>query len=637
MSSALDAKTLNELVAAFRASGLAAPLLDYADDDALAGLAAPAAVALWIRRFHPELAARKSLCFAVVGAVGADSVDDGRWYQFLPWLLDAPEMEVTVHLVGPELISAIGDDAPSRTPRGTVATGIFERLPVFRNAFLYACPVGEFLGQTSAQFDLFVAFNPDLLRSLEEWADEKELPALCARGAPIAVTSNSEERMHADTWALKTLGYRVHVPFEGGLWRNPFEVLTPDDAWAGYLWEITRGPAPGFVPDDDALRDFLMYSQFVRHYSQRIGTQFPLYAGRLIMLAHERDVEFRLHEVALMPIENVGVMLETGELVRLEPGVARSLATQPPPLPPAHLKAYPSHTRFGFEHMQWAMKSIIDLAVEAKNTREETTGEDRSELRMSDMFEMLRDLSRLRQEMADPDSPEASDSRLFPLSDDELKQGMADLIKQATGETVDPEAFLEQMRLSGGLNGVPRELWRDILGDHLGWDVTDLERDDRRFAPAFWVVTRDGGIELPVIVEGYAYAPGDQADALANEAFDVLAARHPKGCLLLFGQLCFKHIEGRSYTFGGMLYRNQAWAPFALTEAMESFDTLLEQRYLGFSFDAPLHEYEDPDGHLAMGFNAYATGHDPSKGVEMITLRLGEWLYPRPNKMSTPE
>ena len=546
-------------------------------------------------------------------------------------------MEITVYLVGPELISAIGEGAPSRTPRGTVATDVFERLPAFRNAFLYACPVSEFLGQTSAQFDLFVAFNPDLLRSLEEWTDEKELPALYARGAPIAVTSNSEERMHAGTWALKTLGYRVHVPFEGGLWRNPFEVLTPDDAWAGYLWEIKHGPAPGFVPDDGALRHFHMYSHLVWHYSQRIGTRFPLYAGRLIMLAHERDDEFRLREVVLMPIENVGVMLETGELVRLEPGVARSFATLPPPLPPAHLTAYPRHTRFGFEHMQWAMKCIIDLAVEAKNTREETTGEDRSELRMSDMFDMLRDVSRLRRERADPDSPEASDTRLFPMSDDELRQGMADLIKQATGETVDPDAFLEQMRLSGGLNGVPRELWRDILGDHLGWDVTDLERDDRRFAPAFWVVTRDGGIELPVIVEGYAYAPGDQADTLANEAFDVLAARHPKGCLLLFGQLCFKHIEGRSYTFGGMLYRNRAWAPFALTEAMESFDMLLEQRYLGFSFDTPLHEYEDPDGHLAMGFNAYATGHDPSKGVEMITLRMGEWLYPRPNKMSASD
>lgn len=637
MPSALDAKTLYELVAAFRESGLAAPLQDYDDNDALAGLAAPAAVALWIRRFHPELAARRSLCLAVVGAVGADSVDDGRWYQYLPWLLDAPELEVSVHLVGPELISAIDENAPSRTPRGTVATDIFERLPAFRNAFLYACPVSEFLRQTSAEFDLFFAFNPDLLRSFEEWTDEKELPALCARGVPLAVTSNSEERMHADTWALKTLGYTVYAPLGSGLWRNPFEVLTPEGAWAGYLWEITRGPEPGFVPNDEAMREFHMFSQLSRYYSQRIGTQFPLYAGRLIMLAHERDDELRLHEVVLMPMENVGVMLETGELVRLEPGVARSLATLPPPLPSSYLKTYPRHTRFGFEHMLWAMKGIIDLALDAKAADKEGTGEDRDEFRMSDMFDMLRDLNRLRREMADPESPEASDTRLFPLSDDELKQGMADLIKQATGETVDPDAFMEQMRVSGGLNGVPRELWRDFLGDHLGWDVTDLERDDRRFAPAFWAGTRDGGIELPVIVEGYVYAPGDQEDELANEAFDVLAARHPKGCLLLFGQLCFKHIEGRAYTFGGMLYRNQVWAPFALSEAMDSFDALLEQRYLGFSFGSPLEEYEDADGHLAMGFNAYAAGHDPSKGVEMVTLRFGDWMYPRPNQMGRPD
>lgn len=637
MPSALDAKTLNELVSAFRESGLAAPLGDYADEDALAGLAAPAAVALWIRRFHPELAARTSLCFAVVGAVGADSVDDGRWYQFLPWLLGSPEMDVTVHLVGPELISAIGEHAPSRTPRGTVATDLFERLPAFRSAFLYACPVSEFLGQTSAMFDLFVAFNPDLLRYFEEWTQEKELPLLCARGVPVAVTSNSEGRMHADTWALKALGYSVQVSFEGGLWRNPFEVLTPEDAWAGYFWEITRGPEPGFAPDDDEVRQFLMYSQLVQYYGQHIGSPFPLHAGRLVMLAHERDTESRLREVVLMPMENVGVMLETGELVRLEPGVARSLATLPPSLPTVYLETYPRHLRFGFEHMLWATKGILDLAVEAKTVDKENAEEGQSELTMSGMFEMLRQLNRLRREMADPHSPEAHDTRLFPMSDEDFKQGMAEFIKQATGESLDPDAFMEQMRLSGGLNGVPRELWRDILGEHLGWDVTDLERDDRRFAPAFWAVTRDGGIELPAIVEGYGYAPGDQQDALANEAFDVLAARHPKGCVLLFGQLCFRYIEGRAYTFGGMLYRNQEWAPFALSDAMKSFDALLEQRYLGFSFDSPLPEYEDPDGQLAMGFNAYATGHDPSKGIEMVTLRFGEWLHPRPNKMSRPD
>ncbi|MBN3761020.1 hypothetical protein [Burkholderia sp. Ac-20365] len=204
------------------------------------------------------------------------------------------------------------------------------------------------------------------------------------------------------------------------------------------------------------------------------------------------------------------------------------------------------------------------------------------------------------------------------------------LLKRALGRDVDPADFIRQMRINGGLIGVPHEDWYQCL-KHLGWDVVGEPREVvARFDPSFWVSTRDGTIELPVVVEGYAYVPEDTTDVLAKEAFEVLAAKFPKGCLLLFGALHFKKIQDRCYTCGGMLLRDGHWAPFALSERVDGLERLLAQRQAGFSFDAPLSEYEDPCGVLAVSFNLMVRGHDFERdpNPDVMVMEVHGWKLP---------
>lgn len=217
-----------------------------------------------------------------------------------------------------------------------------------------------------------------------------------------------------------------------------------------------------------------------------------------------------------------------------------------------------------------------------------------------------------------------------PRSEEEFLQFAATVLKRVLGREVDPEEFLRQMRTEGGINGVPRAEWRVCL-EQLGWTVVgESEGDVKRFDPSFWSSTRDGGVEIPVIVEGYSHVPGDTTDEQANEAFQALADRYPKGCILLFRLLHFKTVDKRCYTCGGMFYRDGTWAPFALSQKMSGLDELLAQRKAGFTFENPLPEYEDPSARLAVSLNLLVQGVDCDEDSkpEVMVLRVNGWQLP---------
>ena len=59
------------------------------DSLAMAVLAGPCALAMWIAERAPRLAHATSLSILLVGAEATDVPDEGRWYQTLPLLADA--------------------------------------------------------------------------------------------------------------------------------------------------------------------------------------------------------------------------------------------------------------------------------------------------------------------------------------------------------------------------------------------------------------------------------------------------------------------------------------------------------------------------------------------------------------------
>jgi hypothetical protein len=273
---------------------------------------------------------------------------------------------------------------------------------------------------------------------------------------------------------------------------------------------------------------------------------------------------------------------------------------------------------------------------------EQVVGQESSstgEVDVLSLLELASEAAALTRQLSPDASDEDNDDRLFPLTKDEMHEHLATFLRNATGEDVDVEAFIRQMRVNGGIHGVPRVDWYNLL-HFLGWDLTEFnESGPKRFTPAFWASTRDGGIELPVIVEGYMYSPGDEEDELAREAFLTLPKRYPKGCILVFGSMLYKVVDKRCYTFGGMLFRNGQWRPFALSQSVVSLDDLLLQHEKVFSFGTPGRDYEDVDGKLARKFNAMAAGWDVETDPQppMMALDLHGWVCPMLRTITLPK
>lgn len=78
------------------------------------------------------------------------------------------------------------------------------------------------------------------------------------------------------------------------------------------------------------------------------------------------------------------------------------------------------------------------------------------------------------------------------------------------------------------------------------------------------------------------------------------------------------------------MFRDGHWAPFALSERVDGLERLLAQRQAGFSFDAPLSEYEDPCGVLAVSFNLMVKGHDFERdpNPDVMVMEVGGWKLP---------
>ena len=64
-------------------------------------------VAWWIVSFAPELAEKRKLRLLVGGSSEMHYLDEGRWYQLLPWLLGKPQMHVEVVVLDDGLLGDV--------------------------------------------------------------------------------------------------------------------------------------------------------------------------------------------------------------------------------------------------------------------------------------------------------------------------------------------------------------------------------------------------------------------------------------------------------------------------------------------------------------------------------------------------
>ena len=157
-------------------------------------------IAWWICRYKRELLDAKSLRIAILGAETRDAGENGRIYQFLPWLLSTPKLEVEIHLVGPNLKNNSEDSSKGG-------------LNIDRVASNYNGTCGEWWNEEgkNADIDLFVAFNPGLEANGLSWLDDEELPALMKNKIPLAVFSYDYDEAERDRHFLAGYGFRINT------------------------------------------------------------------------------------------------------------------------------------------------------------------------------------------------------------------------------------------------------------------------------------------------------------------------------------------------------------------------------------------------------------------------------------------
>ena len=154
-------------------------LANYPSDALSYALAPVAAISLWIDEYAPALKEKSELDIVIAGAAhGMDTLDEGRWYRFLPLFLGKPDMQVTVDLVGKGLDSNVpevfsGSAFPLEPKKSTMATKVAHLEVPHR----FPCTLGEYMASRANRPapDLVFIFHPGFILNSNSWIADGDL------------------------------------------------------------------------------------------------------------------------------------------------------------------------------------------------------------------------------------------------------------------------------------------------------------------------------------------------------------------------------------------------------------------------------------------------------------------------------
>lgn len=562
------------------------------------GLAAVASVARWLALEQPDLLERDELTLLIPGASGVECADDGRWFSFLPWLLNRPGLKVNVYLVGTELSLNLGLSGSRAAIRGT-ATPAAAQVARYPKANLFSGTLGQWRkAAPNVSVNACVLFSPGFSSHHETWFAPGELVPSLSGDIPLGIFSYSKLDALEDQEVLKLLGFQFAVRELGpNPWVLEHDHLDAVGGFAYYPWSLERVVAPAEVNfDNPDLRDYLELQQVLREDAEQLGPDQAI--ERLVKSIPLRTANGNspVDWLYVLPCDT-GVLKLSGRVGYLdEDGFT---PVEPPLQVPADVLATRPDESDVLACAMWALRLYRDRVSPLLDEHEENE---------------------------DPDLA----SLFGDLSDDTMSQWFKQFSKKAVGKELDYGEFMNQMRASGGVHGPTHPSWFDLLSS-LGWSPDEYLENPDRFEAAF-SVPGPGRKMVPVVCEAYAYLPDDADDALANEALAELPSLYPDGVLLLFKSMPYQEVQGHKYSFGGMLYWSGKWAPFAMTQAMTSLGQVIAQIQSGFSFDAVLPQYADDHASIAIPFNRMCYGLDPNENGPIMGLKAGKWVTLMPSE-----
>ncbi|WP_186214534.1 ankyrin repeat domain-containing protein [Burkholderia gladioli] len=379
--------------------------------DLFAGLRPVASLAAWICKFRPELGFESNLRIAIVGAEQEDTVDEGRWYGLLGYLLGNDELHTSVTFVGPSLYRFSGAQ-PVPTPTGIWRTSAARALAElgFQKANVREVDAGTFARTNEAHaVDLIVLFNPGFEdEQTHTWFEAGQLSGLCSLGKPVALTAYAEEEQVQDAYLARAWGFTPGDETAA----NPFVGMeTPVGAWGQVLWMLQSGPADAnFQPDKKMLERNRRYMVVAQDFLEETGMPFPAETGKLVAVQVQGASSALDTRAILLPEEldagRAAVGVSSGLIYSVRKGAA-VVADEMSAFVVPHemLEMYDVEVPFCFEHVLWTIETMDWLGRRYQEAADEETSEMIRNFGGIDLEQMGTQVAALKRDPQIMDSP----------------------------------------------------------------------------------------------------------------------------------------------------------------------------------------------------------------------------------------
>ncbi len=322
-----------------------------------------AAISLWIDEYAPALKEKATLDLVIAGAAhGMDTLDEGRWYRFLPLFLGKPDMNVTVDLVGkgldpnvPEVFS--GDAFPLQPKKSAMAAKVANLEAPQR----FPMTLGKYMASriNRSAPDLVFIFHPGFIMNSNSWIVDGDLRSVLALGAPIGLASYGEEEHMQEVWLLATHGYQGNPKVTPNRFAAALHKQVLPSSFAHTLWKLDNAlPATDAPVSEDNLNKIKAFDKWMYEATQK-GVMLPF------LKAFGGTTQTRHGNFIILPNLKL-IDKATGQVY--EPSSADKFNALGVTIEQDVLEAYPEHSPFDFDRAYWAIQVVawVDQALGAQ-------------------------------------------------------------------------------------------------------------------------------------------------------------------------------------------------------------------------------------------------------------------------------
>lgn len=190
-------------------------------------------------------------------------------------------------------------------------------------------------------------------------------------------------------------------------------------------------------------------------------------------------------------------------------------------------------------------------------------------------------------------------------SGDEMEKMIEDFAKRTLGDELgddfDFSNFSDRMRIS---KPIDPGMYYSIC-DNIGLTVIeDSFNEEYEYGhSSFCIYSKKE--DVPVYITSLTMVPGDEGDEMAYEIMSIVEKNNDwdedaDRMILFWGQPSVKKINGKRYTYMGVLWEDGCWRDFLLNEEMKTIEDLFEMNPKNQNVNAPNENQEDKGAGLAI-------------------------------------